>query len=67
MKEIDRETVGLILLGRVRDMIEKEIPGSADSEAGRAALERLEQSPGFQALVTRQVAELEARAKGQVH
>jgi hypothetical protein len=67
MKDIDRQTVAKIVLDQARDMIEKELPGSTDNDAGRAVLIRLEQSAGFQALVTQQVAELEARMKGQVH
>lgn len=67
MKEIDRNTVEMILRNRTRDMIEKEVPGFADSQDGRDVLDRFHQSPGFQALITRQVAELEARMKGQVH
>ncbi|MDQ0027746.1 hypothetical protein J2X90_005582 [Variovorax paradoxus] len=65
--EVDRETVAALVRGRVRDMIEKAVPGSTGTDEGRAVLHRLEQSPGFQEFVTLQVAELEARLKGQLH
>jgi len=67
MKEIDRETVVALVRDRVRDMVEKAAPGSTGTDEGRAVLHRLELSQGFQEFVTLQVAELEARMKGQVH
>lgn len=67
MKEIDRNTVEMILRNRTRDMIQKEVPGFPNTDADRDVLQRFHQSPGFLALVTRQVAKLEARMKGQVH
>ena len=65
--EVDRETVAAVVRGRVCDMIEKAVPGSTATDQGQAVLHRLEQSPGFQEFVTLQVAQLEARMKGQVH
>lgn len=67
MKEIDRETVVTIVRNRVNEMIEKERPGATSTDAYKVVLADLEKSEGFQALVTRQVAELEARMRGEVH
>lgn len=66
-REIDRGTVEAILIDRVRQMIEREVPGFETSDSGRTVISDLANSKGFQSLVTRQVAELEARMKGQVH
>ncbi|WP_439518493.1 hypothetical protein [Hydrogenophaga sp.] len=67
MIEIDRRAVTAILLDRVRDMIETEFPGTTTNANGQKLLDEIVRSPGFQSLVTQQVAEFEARMKGQVH